>query len=197
MRKSVVLSLAAIAVGSLLLLSACSSDSGTPAATGTGAAAGTGAATSQPSVPATKTGATTGDTLSSSPNKEPRPFPDVTALSAPPAVIDAIKSKRAFFLVYYDPSQSVTPDQKKVVAALQAKYGGLVQFIPYDLPSSDLASTDTEKKQADQVAELGQRLELGYMPAIVIVTRDGQITWQSTGFQDYGPLEREILRATR
>ena len=31
----------------------------------------------------------------------------------------------------------------------------------------------------------------------VIVTRDGLITWQSTGYQDAGPLEREILRATR
>ena len=178
---------ALVAVGSTLLLTGCSS--GTPAATST---------TTVTTPPATTTkAAATPSEMSKPPITEPRAFPAVTALTAPPAVLDALKNKRAFFLVYYDPTQSVTADQKKVVAALQAKLKGLIEFLAYELPAENVPTTDAEKKTASEVAELGQRLDIGYMPAIVIVTRDGMITWQSTGFQDAGPLEREILRATR
>jgi hypothetical protein len=44
---------------------------------------------------------------------------------------------------------------------------------------------------------LAQTLDAGYMPAIILVNRSGQMTWQSTGYLDEGSLEREILRATQ
>ena len=135
--------------------------------------------------------------ISSPPITDPRPFPQVNVVTAPAAVLDALTNKRAMFLVYYDPVQSVTADQKKVVAALSTKFKGLIDFIAYDLPKTNVGNTDAEKKAAARVAQLGQLLKVGYMPAILLVTRDGTITWQSTGYQDIGPLEREILRATR
>ena len=189
MRRTVATLVAVTAVCSALLLSGCGG--GAPAAPSASAVSAAALAT------ATAGSSTTVGQVSAPPITEPRAFPEVTALSAPPAVLDALKNKRAFFLVYYDPAQTVTADQKRVVEALKAKFKGLIEFIAYDLPATNVASTDAEKKAAGQVAELAQRLKVGYMPTIVIVTRDNMITWQSTGFQDAGPLEREILRATR
>ena len=191
MRRSVAATVATCAAIAITLLSGCSSG-------GTAATPSTPQVSAAASVPAVTAASSTGSNqLSTPPITDPRPFPAVTALTAPASVLDALKGKRAFFLVYYDPTQSVTVDQKNVVYALQKKYAGLIEFIPYDLPVATAASTDAEKKTAQQVAELAQRLSIGYMPAIVIVTKDGIITWQSTGYYDAGPLEREILRATR
>ena len=193
MSRFVVTLAALAAVCSMLLVGGCASaDSNTAAAPSAAAISSAALATSAKTAPSASA-----NDLSSPPITEPRPFPQVTDLTAPPAVLDALKGKRAFFLVYYDPAQTVTADQKAVVAGLEAKYRGLIQFIPYDLPSTDLTDSATADKTAGQIAELAQRLDIGFMPAIVIVTRDGLITWQSTGYQDAGPLEREILRATR
>jgi hypothetical protein len=189
MRRTVVILVACAALSSALLLSGCSGGASTTETTPP--------ATTPPPAPAAAAAPAAAPQVSTPPITDPRPFPQVNALTAPPAVLDALKNKRAFFLVYYDPAQSVTVDQQKVVSALKTKFKGLIEFIAYDLPKTDLASTDAEKKQASQVAELGQRLNIGFMPAIVIVTRDNMMTWQSTGYQDAGPLEREILRATR
>jgi len=189
MRRFVVTVVAVSAACVLVLSSGCSSP--TPTAPDAGSAA------VAPATPANAAAPGPSAVLSSPPITEPRPFPQVTVATAPARVLDALESKRAIFLVYYDPSQSVTADQKKVVAALSKKFKGLIEFIAYDLPKTDVAGTDAQKKTAAQIAELAQRLDTGYMPAIVIVTRDNIITWQSTGYYDFGPLEREILRATR
>ena len=191
MRRSVAATVAMCAAIAITLLSGCSSG-------GTAATPSASQVISAALAPAANPAASgASNQLSTPPITDPRPFPAVTELTAPPAVLDALKGKRAFFLVYYDPTQSVTVDQKNVVYALQKKYAGLIEFISYDLPATTAASTDAEKKTAQQVAELAQRLSIGYMPTIVIVTKDGIITWQSTGYYDAGPLEREILRATR
>jgi hypothetical protein len=177
----------------IVLLSGCSSGGST-----TSPAASDVSKTPVAPAPAAKPAAAgPSDSLSSPPITEPRPFPQLNAATAPPAVLGALKNKRAIFLIFYDPAQSVTADQKKVVAALSAKFKGLIEFITYSLPKTNLDGTVAEKKTAAQVADLAQRLDVGYMPTLVVVTRDGLITWQSTGYQDFGPLEREILRATR
>ena len=137
------------------------------------------------------------DVLSVPPITDPRPFPTVTTATAPPAVVNMIKSKRPFFLMYYDPAQSVTVDEMTVVNSLKAKFGGMIAFLLYKIPSETLAGTAAAQKEQAQIADLAQRLNIGYMPGILMVTKDGTITWQSSGYYDAGTLEREVLRATR
>jgi len=176
------------------LVSGCASSS--PATPDAGSAAAPAAPTAVPAAPSAAAGAAS-VIQSTPPITDPRPFPEVTIASAPPAVLDALKNKRAICLVYYDPAQSVTVDQREVMSVLSAKFKGLIEFIAYDLPRASVATTASEGKTAAQVAGLAQKLKVGFMPSIVMVTRDNVITWQSTGYQDVGPLEREILRATR
>ena len=100
--------------------------------------------------------------------------------------------------MYYDSGQAITADQKPVIDGLAQKFRGLIDFITFDLGTYDKAAEGSAaKKNAALAAELAQKLNVGYQPAIVIVDKSGQITWQSTGYYDDGTLEREILRATQ
>jgi outer membrane murein-binding lipoprotein Lpp len=193
MRKVVITLVALAAICAVVLLSGCASSA--PPEPAADSASPAAAPATTPTAQA-KTAGSTGQ-LSSPPITDPRPFPQVNVLTAPPAVLDALKGKRAFFLVFYDADQSVTSDQKNVVAGLASKYKGLIEFISFNLPKTDELSSDAEKKSAATVAQLGQQLGVGYMPAIVVVTNEGLITWQSSGYYDSGTLEREILRATK
>jgi hypothetical protein len=193
MRRPVAAVIAVLAVALVLLLAGCGGESTTqtPAAGTTGA--GTAAPPPPPSSVSTATAA-----LSVKPITTPRPFPEVTAQNAPKVVLDALAAKRAFMIVYYDSSQVVTADQRVVIDELAKKFRGLIEFITFDLATlSKAADGSVAKRTATLAAELAQKLDIGYEPAIVIVDKSGQIIWQSTGFYDAGTLEREILRATQ
>ncbi len=194
MRRIVAVVVAALMVTSVVFLGGCASS---PESSSSAPSSGSAPAAAPPAPPsASKTAAVT--TLSAPPQTTPRPFPTVSAVDTPAAVVAALKGKHAFILVFYDTRQTETDDQKRVIAAMQNKYRGLIDVVTFDLATLTSAKKDSAAyKEAASAVTLGQKLTIGYMPAIVIVSKDGQITWQSSGVLDEGSLEREILRATR
>jgi hypothetical protein len=190
MRRPVAAVVAALAVAVVLLVTGCGGG-------GTAETTKPAASAAAPPPPPAAVSAESVE-LSAEPITTPRPFPVVSDRNAPKAVIDALAAKRPFMLVFYDSKQTVTTDQKAVMDELAKKYRGLIEFIAFDLQTFYTAPADSfAKKNATLAAELAQKLEVGYEPAILIVDKEGRITWQSTGFYDAGTLEREILRATQ
>jgi hypothetical protein len=194
MRRTVVAVVAALSITIVLLLVGCGGGATTESTTsGTGA---TGSSAAPPPPPTTVSTAT--PELSAKPITTPRPFPKVDSRNAPKAVLDALAAKRAFMVVFYDSNQVATGDEKAVIDSLAGKFRGLLDFITYDIGVLSRAAEGTPAKQTAQLAaDLAQKLDAGYQPAIVIVDKNGLILWQSTGFYDAGTLEREILRATQ
>jgi hypothetical protein len=196
MRRSVAAFVAVIAVVAVLSLAGCGGGSPTPAAsTGTPTSSGN-------TPPPSSSGAassTAAPTLAAKPITEPRPFPTVTTPDQiPPEIAEALKAKRAFLLAFIDSRQGTTKDEGVVLAGLNKKFRGMLDFFTYDLVTYSKVSKDSDIYKRTQAAVLlGQKLNLGYMPSFVIVTKDGTIVWQSTGYYDEGTLEREILRATQ
>jgi hypothetical protein len=195
MRRPVAAVIAALAMAAVLTLAGCGGGSTPEAPASGGTAAGGSAAT--PPKPPTGVSTSTAD-LSVKAITTPRAFPAVEAQTAPKAVLDALAAKRAFIIVFYDSSQTSTADQKVVIDGLAKKFRGLIDFITFDLTTLARAPEGSESKNTARLAaQLAQKLDLGYQPAIVITDQNGQITWQSTGYYDAGTLEREILRATQ
>jgi hypothetical protein len=192
MRRTVAAFVAVIAVLAVLALAGCGGSPPPETATPAAAPAATPPPSSSSSVASVPP-------LSKAPITEPRPFPPTaTANQIPPEVTEALKSKRAFLFAFIDSRQVQTKDQAVVLAGLNKKFRGVLDFFTYDLATYYKAPKDSEPyKRTQSAALLAQKLDLGYMPAIVIVNRDGLIVWQSTGYADEGTLEREILRATQ
>ena len=193
MRRPVAAFVAVIAVLAVLGLAGCG---GSPAPSTTTAAPAASGSTPPPS---TTSAVASSPVLSVAPITEPRPFPASPAANQiPPEVAEALKAKRAFLLAYIDTRQVQTKDEAAVLAGLNKKFRGMLDFFTYDLATYYKAPKDSDLFKRTQAATLlGQSLKLGYMPAIVVVNKDGTIVWQSTGYLDEGTLEREILRATQ
>jgi hypothetical protein len=193
MRRTVAAIVAVVAVLAVLALAGCGGSP--PPETATPAAAP--AAGTPP--PSSGSAVASEVALSEPPITEPRPFPETaTANQIPPEITEALKAKRAFLFAFLDSRQVQTKDQAVVLAGLNKKFRGMLDFFTYDLATYFKAPKDSDLyKRTQSAALLAQKLDLGYMPAIVIVNNDGLIVWQSTGYADEGSLEREILRATQ
>lgn len=192
MRRPVAAVVVAIAVITVLALTGCG---GSPSPS---KSSGTSSGSSAPPPAASSSASSGTPALSAKAITTPRPFPDTTGVPTPKAVLDALAAKHAFVLVFEDSRQAVTSDQKTALDTVMKKFRGLTEFVTFDLATVySTADGTAAHKEAVQAADLAQKLDAGYAPVIVIVDKNGQITWQSSGYYDEGTLEREILRATQ
>lgn len=197
MRATVAAIIAALTLTATLALVGCG-----PSPTDTAAnTASTASNAAQTAVPPSSSGAsgTAAASVSATANTAPHPFPTITTPNQAPAEVNAaLKARQPFMLVFVDSRQNVTADQAAVIALLSKKYRGLMDFFTYDLATYYKAPKDSEAyKNAESAILLAQKLGTGYMPAIVVVNKDGLIIWQSTGYQDEGTLEKQVMRATQ
>ena len=169
-------------------LAGCSSDSSTAAAPTASAAPAPVAASLSTTAPVE---------IAAKPLTDTHPFPTLTTATAPPAVQAALGT-RPMLLVFFDSKQAVTRDLRTVLSALGKKFAGKIDIDAFDLAVVRKAAPGSKTYKAGVAAVgLAQKLDIGYMPAMVVVSADKQITWQSTGYYDAGTLEREIMRVAQ
>jgi hypothetical protein len=112
-------------------------------------------------------------------------------------------------IFFYDEAHKVADDMESVVASTTAKYRGLIDLVEYPLaddfadvletgdfdPEGDLS--EEELTQLKNVYEFADVVGVGYTPFIILVDREGTITWMFRGYVDRETLELQVLYATQ
>jgi hypothetical protein len=197
MRRIVALFIAAMLVAGLTACGGGGEEAEAPPAEGEAAApaAEGGAPPPAPGVPVAATSAV-GD-KSKVETDYPAPFPEVNE-STPPEVADALKLKQPLLIVFVDKAQKTTDDVKAELNSVTKKYRGLIEVTTYDISAAVDAEQGSEEASASLEAALfAKDLSIGYAPYMIVVDRNGMITWRSSGYVDRGLIEREVLRATQ
>jgi len=188
--RRVVTALIIVMVGSAL--AACG---GAPADDGTtGTPAVTPTATPAAAAPAAPQGDINSPTQTVVPNEM---FPTDPS-SVPSAVLTKLTAKRPLMVYFYDPTTSVTKDQRVEVDVAMKKYRGTIDLVALDyttgiVPEGSNMSLDAETQK---LSLLSAALKVNTTPYIVFVDRYGRITYRFAGFTDRILLGREVLRAT-
>lgn len=187
--RRVVTALALVIAASML--AACASSGATPQP-------GTPTTPTSPTAPTTpgSVTATNTDILSPTVTFTPgEPFPTDEA-SVPSAILANLQAKKPMLVYYYDPTTSVSSDQRKEIDKALKDYRGEIQLVTFDYTiglggTASAPSPDVEKGEL-----LAGALKVTTTPFIVMVDSEGRITYKAAGFVDRGILEREVLRAT-
>jgi hypothetical protein len=199
MRRLVVaLVLAALVAG----LTACSGggESGTTSSTGSNAAAPAAAAPPPPgggAAPEVASGGT--NTLSPREESTGTAFPTDGPM-VPRLVSSRVKAKQPMLVLFYDPDQLSTKDERREINAAMKGYRGLIDIVELDTTSAlpdPVTGAVNKDSLAQQTALLAQNLKVGFTPYLVFVDRNGVITGRYRGYVDRGLIEREIIRATQ
>ena len=132
------------------------------------------------------------------------PFP--TGSTLPKSISKRLASKQPMVLYFYDSGQQVSKDQSAQIRTALAGNRGLADLVSFDV--GQYADTSPEgvitvkrglakNEAARQAAVLSQNLSVRYTPYIIIVDKQGYITYKSRGYTDGAVIEREVLRASR
>jgi len=192
MRRLVV---AAIAAGLVLTLAGC----------GGGGEAAAPAATPAPAPVAAAPGSTEPTVVALSDN-EPPIFSEFPTSSAVPAEVrELIDAKQPTLIYFYDSTQNMSKENRKIINSVIAKNRGLVELVTYDIGkyvSGNAAKPVTVDKDFDKdkryqaSINLARLLEVSFTPYMVLTDGQGYIIWKFKGLTDRDFLEREILRAS-
>lgn len=194
MRRLVVALVAAIVLA--LALTGCGGggeEAKTPAA-GAAPAAGTAAPPPPPG---------SAQPVAEGPNNSPEEsvnpseaFPADRMENMPKPIVGALQTKQAFLLFYYDSGSKATNDVRAELDAALSKYRGLIDLVAYDLAANTEAK-GAKGETASQAVLLANQLGVSTVPYILVVDRDGKVSWRGRGFYDRSIIEREIIRATQ
>lgn len=145
--------------------------------------------------------------LSPQPEQVFEPFPSDEAI-VPKAILDRLSAKQPMLVLFYDPAQKITDDQRAAIDAAMKEYRGLIDLVSFDI-GKYVTSTETgtitmkpgitADENANKVARLlnSDNLNITYTPYIIFVDAQGYITHRYRGYVDEKAIEREILRATQ
>jgi hypothetical protein len=123
------------------------------------------------------------------------PFPSA-ANSVPKPIVDRLQARQPMIVLFYDPRQLTTDDQRSAIETATAKYRGLIDSLEFDA-SAALPSIAPSNTIGAQVANITRDLRIDFTPYVILVNKAGIITVRYRGYIDSGTLEREILRATQ
>jgi hypothetical protein len=122
------------------------------------------------------------------------PFPSTLSTALPSTVQSKLDAGRPMLLFFYDSNESETKEQRGEIDAVLSDYRGLIDLIAFDVKGGDSGqATEAAKQAAVLAADLGVKAT----PYIIVVDRNGYITWRWLGFVDRDVIEREVLRATQ
>jgi len=133
------------------------------------------------------------------------PFPR-DEQTTPPAVIERIEARQPLLVLFFDPAQKDTNDQRAEVDKVIDDYRGAIDLVSFDVGKFVKTNTDgsievdpafAQDPAAQQSARLVSTLGVSYTPYIVITDSNGYITARFRGFVDAKDLQREVLRATQ
>ncbi|MDP2401495.1 MAG: hypothetical protein Q8M66_05900 [Actinomycetota bacterium] len=135
------------------------------------------------------------------------PFPTDETL-VPSAILDRLSTGQPMLLLFYDPAQRITDDQREAVDAVISDYRGIIDLVSYDIGKFVTTSESgkitlrpgiTEDVDADKVARLlnSDNLNVTFTPYLIFVDTQGHITHRYRGYVDEKLIEREVLRATQ
>jgi cell division protein FtsN len=174
-------------------LVACGSSEAPPPAT-SGGTVSAAEAPPAPAAPAASAPATQNISQVSMPGTGV-PFPSAPA-AVPKPIVDRLKARQPMILLFFDPEQLTTDDQRSAIQTATAKYRGLIDSLEFDVTAAmpSIAPTST---LGQQVANLTRDLKIDFTPYVILVNKAGIITVRYRGYIDSGTLEREILRATQ
>jgi hypothetical protein len=141
------------------------------------------------------------DPLSPTQNVIPyQQFP-TAGLQLPQVVADALSAKQPMLLYWYDPTATVSKDQRAEVDAVMKQYRGLIDLVIIDytagLPNRTVSAGTTLPVEVGRLELMTAQLKVNTTPYIMFVDRYGRITARFAGFVDRKYLERETLRATQ
>jgi protein-disulfide isomerase len=131
-----------------------------------------------------------------SPVETPRlvPFPSKLTTALPAAVQSKLDAGRPMLIFFFDSSEPETTEQRGEIDAVVREYRGLIDLVTFDVKGGATGqSTDAAKQAATLATDLGVKAT----PYIIVVDRNGFITWRWLGFVDRDVIEREVLRATQ
>ncbi len=145
--------------------------------------------------------------LSPQPEQVYEPFPSDGGF-VPQAVLDRLSTKQPMLLLFFDPAQRATDDQRQAVDSVMDDYRGLIDLVSFDI-GKYVTSTEsgaitlkpgiTDDENADKVARLlnSDNLNVTYTPYLIFIDAQGYITHRYRGYVDEKAIEREVLRATQ
>lgn len=121
----------------------------------------------------------------------PAPFPSFATTETPAVFKEKLDAKRPMLVFFHDNRQQVTTDLRTEVDAVMAEYRGLIDVITFN--------TEGDATSADVQAAVTYASELGVTgtPYLIVVDRNGFITWRLKGYAERNVIEREVERATR
>lgn len=110
------------------------------------------------------------------------------------------KMDRPLIIYFTDAALDVTDDSNAEIDAVIEEYRGLADVFKYPL-QKDFANLEDGKvvenlSMDERVYKLADALGIKTTPYVVLVGKDGQITWAARGFIDATVFERNILTAT-
>ncbi|MDO9556747.1 MAG: hypothetical protein Q7J82_04115 [Coriobacteriia bacterium] len=133
------------------------------------------------------------DVLSPVESGYPAPFPETINTEIPEAIQQKLDDGRPMVIFFYDGMQVVTTDQRTELDAALAEYRGLIDLVTFNLASPvDSPPGEDVKVATVLAADLG----ITATPYIMIVDRNGFVTWRYKGYIDREVIGREVLRAT-
>lgn len=123
----------------------------------------------------------------------PTPFPSTLSTALPEAVQKKLDAGRPMLMFFYDTTEVETKEQRAEIDAVLKEYRGLIDLVTFDVT----AKPGKPAPEAAKVAvSLADDLGIKGTPYIVIVDKNGFITWRWLGYVDRDLIEREVLRAT-
>ncbi len=123
----------------------------------------------------------------------PAPFPSVLSTALPEELSARLDAGRPMVLFFYDTTEPETKAVRAELDAVLKENRGLVDLVTFDVTQADGTEPSPTAKQAAVLA-----IDLGVKgtPYIIVVDRNGFITWRMLGFVDRDVIGREVLRAT-
>ena len=121
----------------------------------------------------------------------PAAFPSFTSTDTPAIFQERLDAKRPMVIFFYDDAQQVTGTVRAELDAVMNEYRGLADYIVF--------SVGGDQNDPNVLAAVTYASELGVpsTPYIIMVDRNGFITWRSKGYAEKTILMREVERASK
>ncbi|GAB4273349.1 MAG: hypothetical protein Kow0056_00230 [Coriobacteriia bacterium] len=135
----------------------------------------------------------------------PMPFPSDPEV-VPSAVQERLDAGQPMLIWYFDSEHDSVDDTRKEIDAVLEDYKGLIAKIEFGVAEDMLDVVENgeslgedldEEERADlkKVYKLAGELDIRSTPFIILVDREGTITWMWRGYVDRDTLERQVLYA--
>lgn len=137
----------------------------------------------------------------------PAPFPTDQQI-VPQDILNRLEAGQPLLIYYFDKGHTVVDDMNREIDTVMDQYRGIIHKIEYGVATDmedvveydDTLGADLPEKERielGKVYRLAEELGIGYTPFLILVDREGTITWMHRGFVDADTLELRVLYATQ